>query len=338
MNLVPLHRLLAILAGALALAAAMGSFSNAYAVPAEEDSSASVEAAEAATSESDTSMVLKGGEEGTVFKSLTVEGEDRVRIEFERPDLNFDLDAESAPGLDWESAREVIEGNRPDLITPFLQRSAYDRTPYMSRPWARRFVTGPVARFRPAVKGVERWRLAVADSRGKTVATFEGKGKPPDELTWDGKTPTGGLALPGLTYSYVLEAFDKAGNKRNFVGKGFQLPPYRRETRSGGLVMLFPGLELSSWVFQQNSTRAQVPSPLLLEAAAWVNQAADVETPIQVQATARTFEEASALADMVAGTLEGLVTGDPVRIQPQTEVQADAPERGVVAIRVSKKK
>ena len=35
------------------------------------------------------------------------------------------------------------------------------------------------------------------------------------------------LVTPGLTYSYVFEAFDRAGNKRNIVGPGFTVPAYR---------------------------------------------------------------------------------------------------------------
>lgn len=41
---------------------------------------------------------------------------------------------------------------------------------------------------------------------------------------------TGGLAWPGVTYSYVFEAYDRAGNKRRMVGEGFTIrarPPHR---------------------------------------------------------------------------------------------------------------
>ncbi len=57
-------------------------------------------------------MKLQGGEEGTIFKSLRIEGEDRVRIEFERPPLELSLDPKTAPGLDWESFVAVLEPQR----------------------------------------------------------------------------------------------------------------------------------------------------------------------------------------------------------------------------------
>src|SRR4029453_7070180 len=44
----------------------------------------------------DSTYTLKSGQEGTVFKSLTVEGEDRIRLDFERPELKLDLDPAKA--------------------------------------------------------------------------------------------------------------------------------------------------------------------------------------------------------------------------------------------------
>src|SRR5262245_3031298 len=42
----------------------------------------------------DTTITLRGGQEGTVFRSLTVEGEDRIHVEIERPELRLALDPE----------------------------------------------------------------------------------------------------------------------------------------------------------------------------------------------------------------------------------------------------
>ncbi len=41
-------------------------------------------------------LTLKGGQDGTVFRSLTVEGENRVQIRFERPELELDIDPNQA--------------------------------------------------------------------------------------------------------------------------------------------------------------------------------------------------------------------------------------------------
>ena len=291
-----------------------------------------VEKSESKSAAADTTaMTLQGGEEGTLFESLRVEGEDRVRIRFDRPALSLALDAGSAPGLEWESVQGVIGRTGVDLVTPYLARSAGERLACYSRPWLATLTTGGVARFRPAVEGVDRWRLMVADSKGDTVASFEGKGKPPKEIAWDGSKLNGGFAAPGLVYSYVLEAYDRAGNKRNFVGEGFELPAYRVE--GDDRAMLFSGAELDRKSAEYGSNTP--PSIVLLETASWLNQEHDIGAPVVVEITARDLRQAKYLADEISRQLQPLLLGDPLRVRTITDVQPDAPERGTVAITVS---
>jgi hypothetical protein len=279
----------------------------------------------------DTTMTLRGDEEGTIFKSLRIEGEDRIRIEFDRPTLRLALDARKAPGLEFEIARSALSRNGHDLMAPFMIGSAVTRGPLFSRPWLDRFVSGSVVRFRPALEGVDRWRLDVADSRGATVKSFEGSGAPPKEISWDGRTIDGHSAPPGLTYSYVLEAYDRAGNKRSFVGDGFNLPPYIVEG-GRGFVLLFAGRELREG--GSPSEHIAPPAPILLETASRINQSATAAHPIRVEVTARTFDEAKRTADMIIAHLTPRLLGDPLRLQAITTVEPDAPDGGMVRIAV----
>lgn len=291
-------------------------------------------AAKSAAAPRDTGMTIPSGQEGAVFRSLTVEGEDRVHFEFERPRLVLDLDPTKAPGLDWGSAQDVLERTVPDLGAPMLQSSAQQATPYLAHPWLGHFMTGAVARFRPEVKGVERWKLTVVDSKGQTVATYDGKGEPPREIAWDGRTTGGGLVVPGLTYSYVLEARDKAGNKRNFVGQGFKVSAYRMDSVENP-VMVFTARELSS----PDPTRPasspgerEASAPILIEAAGWLNQSPKALQSVRVTATARTLEQAQNLCALVTRQMAPHLLGDPARVQAVSEVQPDAPEGGAVRI------
>lgn len=285
-------------------------------------------------SDPDSSMALKGGEEGTVLKSLTIEGEDRFRIEFERPPLVLDLDPSRAPGLDWDSTWEILGRTDIDFLAPLVAESAHMPSPYMPRPWLDKFQIGDVVRFRPALAEVERWRLEIVNSRSETVALFEGKGNPPDEIGWDGRSPDGEPMPPGLTYSYVLEAYDRAGNKRNFVGKGFELPPYRLETEEG-IVLVCSGDNISASVTRHNTKRS-APTVMILEAASRINQIRKQDHVIRIEATARSYDEAADLARTVAESLTPLLLGDPAQIQLVTEVEPDAPAQGSVTITVSR--
>jgi hypothetical protein len=289
-------------------------------------------AAKKSTADS-TSMSLEGEKEGTLFESLRIEGEDRVRVRFERPSLNLSLDAGSAPGLDWKSVQDVIARIGVDLVDPLLARSAGERNAYFTRPWLDGFSTNGVARFRPNLEGVDRWELLVADSRGNTVASFAGKGNPSKEIVWDGRALDGSHATPGLVYSYVLEAYDRAGNKRNFVGEGFELPSYRIDGRDRHALM-FSGSELSE---TGASYGEAVPTPpILLEIASWVNQERDLGSQVLVEVTARDFRDAKFLAERVTTELSPLLLGDPLRIRAETIVEPDAAEHGSIAVVISR--
>lgn len=282
-------------------------------------------------------MTLKAGQDRTDFRSMTIEGEDRVQVEVERPDLALELDADKVAGLESGGAADVMNRVAPDLTTTYLGTSSQLPSPYVGRPWLRQFVSGPVARFQPDVKGVERWKLVVLDSKGEVVRTYEGKGDAPKEISWDGRTQGGTLVTPGLTYSYYFEAFDKAGNKRNFVGEGFKVSAYRVDSAAGP-VLVFSGQSViqaqkngrAFGMGSANGSRA-VP-PVILEAVSWINQASNVSQPIQVTVSARSYEQANFLAKQVATTMGELALGDPSRVRTSAEVAPDAADGGVVRV------
>jgi hypothetical protein len=251
--------------------------------------------------------------------------------------LALDLNPETVTGLEFGSARDVLDRVSPDLTSAYLAMSADSRSPYPGRPWLGQFATGSVARFQPAVRGTERWKLTVADSRGQTVALFEGKGDPPKEIVWDGRNVSGAPVAPGITYSYVFEAVDKAGNKRNFVGEGFRISAYRIESPTGP-VLVFSGQQLAADLSAARAYGAgsagasRLTAPLLLEAASWLNQYSRVSQPMRVVASARSYEQANSLAKQVGTAMADLTIGDPARVQSLAEVVPDAPEGGTVRI------
>lgn len=295
----------------------------------------------------DSGYTIKGGQDRTDLRSLTVEGEDRVHVSIDRPVLALDLNPETVTGLEFGSARDVLDRVSPDLTTAYLAMSSDSRSPYPGRPWLGQFATGSVARFQPAVRGTERWKLTVADSRGQTVALFEGKGDAPKEIVWDGRSLSGATVAPGITYSYVFEAVDKAGNKRNFVGEGFRISAYRLESPTGP-VLVFSGQQLAADLSAARAYGAssggagtgalggsggsRVMAPLLLEAASWLNQSSRVSQPVRVVASARSYEQANSLAKQVGSAMADLTIGDPTRVQSMGEVVPDAPEGGTVRI------
>ncbi len=270
----------------------------------------------------DSSMTIPAGTEGKTLESITVQGEDRVRVQFDRPPLDLDLDPTSAPGLDWDSMWTVLAPESFDFTGPLYARSATVRAPHAPEPWLDSFRRGAVARFRPDLKGVESWSLEVADSRGNKVTKFEGSGKPPKEITWDGRYANGEVARADLTYSYVLNAMDKAGNKRSFVGDAFEIPPHMDEDRTNVRMTFAVAVDATD-----------VPEALVREAASRINDGGDATRPVRVEVTAPTIAISKSIADRIVHSLSPLLRGEPSRISAATLVDAGGAEQASVVIR-----
>ncbi len=264
---------------------------------------------------------LKAGEKGTELESITVQGEDRVQIDFARPKLVLDFDPMSAPGLEWDVIWSLLVPNTLDLYAPLPRHSRNINSPYRARFWADTFRRGDVARFRPSLEGVASWTLTIADSRGIEVSKFGAKGAPPKILGWNGKTSKGEYSLPGRRYSFVLEAADRAGNRRRFVGDGFQLPSYAVET-SGGVTLLMSRSDLASG-------SRETPAAQILYAATRINQM-PVTSPVTVTVTATEYKSGEAVAKDVARDLRSLVVGDDARITTKVAVEKGVTDPAVV--------
>lgn len=267
------------------------------------------------------SMALRADGPGAL-PSLTIEAESQVRIEFERPALDIPLDPRDAPGLEGRSLLAgMVERPLP------LQRSLFDASrgeasPYRAHPWLGQLREGAVATFQPQLEGVEAWSLQIVDSGGRELRSFAGKGSPPERLPWDGRDAAGEPVRPGWTCSHVVKAVDRAGNERNFVGEGFQLPPYA----AGPADMLFAGRSLHA--------RAAGTPLLLVEVADRINAQGPNSGAVRVEVVAPDAASAEALAREVGQRLGELVVGGSSRILAGGRVQPDAPAGGSVRVRL----
>lgn len=273
----------------------------------------------------DESISLSRDSQGTVLRSFTIEGEDRVSIKFDRPRINLDLDPRTAPGLGWENTWDKVE-----VFPAVTAQSAMNSPQFTGQPWLQEFAQDDVVVFNPEAPGLTSWKLTIVDSRGKPAAVRQGEGSPPADLAWDGRRDDGTCAWPGLIYSFVMETVDLAGNQRTFSGRGFGLPAYRLTGQQED-ILVFSGADIIT--DDLITPVANLPAdPLIIETASWLNQAPGLTAAIEIRATARSHRQAQQLADMVSVALTGLVCGDPERINTVVNVVKDAPDQGVIEI------
>lgn len=130
-------------------------------------------------------------------------------------------------------------------------------------------------------------------------------------------------------YSYVLEAKDKAGNRRNFVGPGFEVAPYRIE-KDGQFRIVLSGASLIGP--GAASRPVGMSDPWVLEAASWMNQYCTPEQTIEIHVSARNHEMAEAMGEIVRVQMAEQLPGSPLRLRVTTEASSEAPRAGVVTI------
>ncbi|MCP4573788.1 MAG: hypothetical protein GY838_15625 [bacterium] len=263
--------------------------------------------------------------DGEVLRSFTIEGEDRVSVAFDRPRIELDLAPRQAPGLGWQQSWEKV-----DVLPAVVGRTAAVREDRAGRPWLAEYAQDDVVVFTPEAPEMDTWRLTIVDSRGKPAVVREGTGAPPARLPWNGRRDDGTPAWPGLTYSYVMDTVDPAGNPRSVSGRGFDLPAYRL-TGEDEDVMVFSGRAVVD--HDPAAPARHLPSePLMIETASWLNQAPGLAAPIEIRATARSRDQARYLADLVRDALAPMVGGDPDRLGTAVKVVEDAPDAGVIEI------
>jgi len=101
-----------------------------------------------------------------------------------------------------------------DISEGFFKDAVKLNNPYIRKPVAgSMFVNSIQLKIRkPRYKPVS-WKLFIISPEMDTIKIFEGKGKIPDKIVWDGRTPSGVLKL--LTpYSVLLKYRDEYGRMR----------------------------------------------------------------------------------------------------------------------------
>jgi hypothetical protein len=267
---------------------------------------------------SDSSLVLKGSEKGTVFGSFLVEGEDMTKMQLSMPQVELALGLRSPRLLKWDNGWETI-----DMLMPLVRSTSLTRSRYVACPWMKNFKKGRVVVISHSADNVDRWSMVISNSCGDTVRILGSEGCLPEEIVWDGLDDGGMPAQPGLLYSYVIEVEDSRGNIRHIPGRGFELPPYVVNGKDK-LVLLF--------CRDHFRREGDFSCPLLVEVASRLNQIESVSNPVTVEVKARNREAAKELCEGVTGALEALVINGNNRVSSRLEVSDKAPPHGAVII------
>ncbi len=271
------------------------------------------------------------GENGAALPEMVVEATNEVRQKIEKGTFDLELDATVIDSF-FTAMDEIalgvspVSGLQPHLNN--LETLKSDQPPHL---WLPDMAATPVARFYPAdPEGhkIKTWNLAVTDFRGSPFKNYEGKGNPPEDLTWDGQGDNGEMLRVGYPYSYVFTLTDKGTNTYNHAGVSFRIPALDYH-RDGDRVLEMAGGQL----FPREE------SDLNDSGKQWLTRSADEirrhpYSPVRVVVTAENQELAQLRAAEVAGYLAESMILPLEQVETETIVRPDlrAEMDGAVAV------
>ena len=258
------------------------------------------------------------GQHGAALPEMVVEAENRVRQTIEKTSFMFTLDAATVDSLHSEMDELVLAISPVSGLQPHLNNLEPLRSEQPPHFWLPEFPTQPVATFYPEEPEGHRirdWRLTITDFRGSPTRTFEGRGRPPAVLHWDGRSDHGEILQVGYPYSFVFSTTDRGTNTYNHAGESFRLPAldYRQD---GDRMLAIAGGEL----FPRRETA------LTARGEDWLVRAADEirrhpYSPVRVVVTAENLALAEQRAELVAAHLADSM------ILPREQIETRAEQR-----------
>ena len=258
------------------------------------------------------------GESGAALPEMVVEAENQVRQTIEKTTFTFDLDAAMVDSFYAAMDEKALSVSPVSGLQPHLNNLEPLRSEQPPHSWLPEIPTTPVATFyteEPEGHKTRRWQLSITDFRGSPCRNYEGKGRPPARVRWDGRTDQGEMLRVGYPYSYVFTTTDKGTNTYNYAGESFRLPAldYRRD---GDRVLEIAGGELF----------ARRQAELTAAGDDWPERAADEirrhpYSPVRVVVTAETEELAGQRAVRVAEHLAVSM------ILPREQIETEAVQK-----------
>ncbi|MFN2370515.1 MAG: hypothetical protein ABR506_05090 [Candidatus Krumholzibacteriia bacterium] len=258
------------------------------------------------------------GEGGAALPEMVVEATNEVRQTIEKGTFSFALDAAAVDSfytvMDVEALGvSPVSGMQTHLNN--LEILASDQPPHL---WIADMASTPVASFftaDPEGHQVKNWALAVTDFRGSPFRTYDGGGRPPRQIDWDGHGDNGEVLRVGYPYSYVFTLTDKGTNTYNHAGVGFRVPAldYRRD---GDRVLEIAGGEL---FVREETTVTGGGRDWLVRATDEIRQ--HPYSPVRVIVTAERQDLAAQRADRVGAFLAEAL------ILPREQVETEAVQK-----------
>lgn len=161
------------------------------------------------------------------IQQMEVVDDNEFRLQVEKTELDFHPKPEELDDGNTEVEQLLFEYAPLESFNPYLFDSERVECPVIPDFGSRAVTRAPVTTFRTEFSvgaDVKRWQLEITDYRGESFRRLEGKGVPPLELAWDGRSDHDEMLRPGFPYSFLFTIEDSGTNRYQYAGNTFVLP------------------------------------------------------------------------------------------------------------------
>jgi hypothetical protein len=215
------------------------------------------------------------------LKTVTIVGKAKEQPTIAKPLFDIPFDSYESIRSSFEPDQTLLLAQSPAIIAAGAEAPAPSKNGHMLEPWTdilferiETFSLPVKSKLEQAQGGPLRakdaqgmsWSLNIVDEGGRPFQHFEGKGSPPDQLPWNGRTEAQKWLAAGHDYSavYVFTLVD--GTPRTVLGPPLRFAALMHKDAKGTVISLD-----SSQLFGAQRDQSEVSAPEgqdLLRAAA----------------------------------------------------------------------
>jgi len=177
------------------------------------------------------SVAPNWAEEGTGDVSLpdvVVKAKSKEKTKIEKAESPLSVETYIIDEAKSPLDAQILEISPVQSVEVYLKDIPPLTTEQTIHPWLPPIVAQPVVVFFPQEKeGMIEWELVITDYQGEEVKKFNGKGRPPDRIEWDGVDRNYRTLKVGFPYSYVYTAVDVGTNSHTYVGEPFKVNAFK---------------------------------------------------------------------------------------------------------------
>lgn len=259
-----------------------------------------------------------GGQQGSL-PEVIIKGGERSSVGSERPPIELQLDSDEAALPATEVEADLL-GRQPEALrNPRAGFAEHLSNANAVLPARIRLARDPVKVFYPLreIMAVSPslsqeigtgWEMVITDSEGHSLRKLAGRGLPPANVPWNGRSERGEIISVGKSYSMVITYRDTRGQTRNYVGEPFSFDGVIHQEGKGLFISLWITAiyESAKGTGGEGETIGNSGMELLREAADWIKRYY-FTYPIRVECYSRSEALATSRAQGIAKTLGSLL-------------------------------